>query len=1544
MQDGGMGQYEKPNHTDKGPKQNDDADNDLANIDYDVELGDVDYDEDAMSRSSSVVSTTSSARRRRRSSSGSSMHSVVEVPIVDELFESTTVLRENARLAEITRAQSGGFVGANGFSDSQPLANDKQLQGLAPQGGDHEALTKVGHSIAEHDGNGDIGGDAQEGEVASESTGNDSRRGGFFMLQSRLAALFVNPYVEMTMAVTSLMYMCLVYVQVSLALPGAIDDLNIWRGFSLASIVLLCVFSTDVILRMFVFGRSYWATLANCIEFAIVMAALALEAVVYVRISRATESDRPGVNAVTIINSLLKLLLFLFRYRRFEYVFSFKYIQEQARLSSAHDGLTASDRLLDLLRSFRHKYPLTTREAQEITWVSFLIASRRLYSSAAVPSTEDHQTEKLFEGLDEDTTNWLLATYSRVQLQQDDNRAALGSPELTPSGSSRLSDLGESESELMPTFSLNDGGEHGDDPEYMTSLPRDEPDSEREAHLHQDSLDAAPALSSAHTAIPPSSPRGPSAVLKDNSSHAGNLNRASHTDTELVLPVLPTVDSAKSVLGAASTRTEGSSEHPEEMKSPLLLPSEAGKNHYPPASDLGRHISGGSVGVQARDLSQFIEALHRETYSPAGTQTRVLGASTAPMRVQDLVGRKFPPAKSYTDLREIGSDMDPNVPLSPVQSRTMAINSRRVVAGDTEELSTFHDRQVSGEMSDSVTSRSANIATQRPEAKSFEDDEGLSPTTPRKRSQLNVCTTMSKFEECDEDDDHNSRVNDHGEGQERPIETLTSRGAQRLDEISPHEHGVVQVDQADDDDDNDSVISTHENIVESTDRAGVASHARNSNDIGEDDLPSPPAPPLVLSDHARDADDITGGGDEDECARGLAESDFTDELMPHQIESPGLRAMPPVLQTLTAHSRSSSTSVPGQRRYSQRKHFTDAVHSSRAAANVTWFDTPNGTGVHHQRTYTTGDGPNNIAQNSFMENPHRDTPAHQMELVDADGVDRLKLLAGELNKLKALRWTQSGIDHINDTMDEWDFDVFEADAFSAGRPLSLVFLGALRKNRIFEQFRGLRYSTIVSMISHVENGYRVTNSYHNRIHAADVVQTTHYFMTHTLLRNAITTQDIFCALVASAIHDFQHPGMNNAFLIATGDKLALRYNDRAVLEHMHVAAAFEMMRTKRCDVLKAVGSTDRYLEARETVIQMVLATDMSHHFDGLEQFKTEVVGYFDRLRQKRRKGHNNTVTGSSLDSMLSGDANMDSEIGTGITSPDTNGGGDDNASHSGDVTDHVAPIEVRRTLLKTTLHCADVSNPAKNPRLCQRWAMLVQEEFFRQGDRERDAGLKISTFMDRRKPAFPKSQIGFITIIVRPLFNSYCQFLSTLKPQVDWCLSANLSHWEQRQADEEQGLVGPGLGGYAHHGMISTTTSPGLGPISPSFGPLNSSSSITGGQHSGTIHGSSGMQQRRKSFRYVSSRIKSSLTRSQSSAVSGDVLQKQQRRLGKNGLKLDLDMLVSPTSPDTQHPSTASTFSPTTPNARPVSSPAHAALKRAATDAALNVGNPRFLS
>lgn len=60
---------------------------------------------------------------------------------------------------------------------------------------------------------------------------------------------------------------------------------------------------------------------------------------------------------------------------------------------------------------------------------------------------------------------------------------------------------------------------------------------------------------------------------------------------------------------------------------------------------------------------------------------------------------------------------------------------------------------------------------------------------------------------------------------------------------------------------------------------------------------------------------------------------------------------------------------------------------------------------------------------------------------------------------------------------------------------------------------------------------------------------------------------------SQVVHDFEHGGLTNDFLVNSLDLLAVRYNDRSPLENHHLAAAFTLMRKPEydfvCNVPKA---------------------------------------------------------------------------------------------------------------------------------------------------------------------------------------------------------------------------------------------------------------------------------------------------------------------------------------------------------------------------------------
>lgn len=77
------------------------------------------------------------------------------------------------------------------------------------------------------------------------------------------------------------------------------------------------------------------------------------------------------------------------------------------------------------------------------------------------------------------------------------------------------------------------------------------------------------------------------------------------------------------------------------------------------------------------------------------------------------------------------------------------------------------------------------------------------------------------------------------------------------------------------------------------------------------------------------------------------------------------------------------------------------------------------------------------------------------------------------------------------------------------------------------------------------------------IHVASVVQITHMLLTRggVMKSNAMTRSQQLATYISAVVHDFQHGGVNNDFLIKTFHPLAMLYNDISPLENHHLASA-----------------------------------------------------------------------------------------------------------------------------------------------------------------------------------------------------------------------------------------------------------------------------------------------------------------------------------------------------------------------------------------------------
>jgi len=87
---------------------------------------------------------------------------------------------------------------------------------------------------------------------------------------------------------------------------------------------------------------------------------------------------------------------------------------------------------------------------------------------------------------------------------------------------------------------------------------------------------------------------------------------------------------------------------------------------------------------------------------------------------------------------------------------------------------------------------------------------------------------------------------------------------------------------------------------------------------------------------------------------------------------------------------------------------------------------------------------------------------------------------------------------------------------------------------------------VVVRYLHAVEGMYKANPYHNNTHAADVTQTAAVIMRslEAAAAGGLTPLEKLSIILAAAVHDLAHPGVNNDFLIKTRDSQAVVYNDR----------------------------------------------------------------------------------------------------------------------------------------------------------------------------------------------------------------------------------------------------------------------------------------------------------------------------------------------------------------------------------------------------------------
>ncbi|KAL0075053.1 hypothetical protein J3Q64DRAFT_1385696 [Phycomyces blakesleeanus] len=314
------------------------------------------------------------------------------------------------------------------------------------------------------------------------------------------------------------------------------------------------------------------------------------------------------------------------------------------------------------------------------------------------------------------------------------------------------------------------------------------------------------------------------------------------------------------------------------------------------------------------------------------------------------------------------------------------------------------------------------------------------------------------------------------------------------------------------------------------------------------------------------------------------------------------------------------------------------------------------------------------------------------------------------------------------------------------------------------------HSSLLDFFVDVYAAY-VDAPYHSFYHAADVVIMLYYLLTDLGALVHLSALDTTSLLLATLCHDVGHPGYNNTYQVGFKTDLAAQYKNISVLESYSIDITRRLL-TKH-DLLKHVSaqstpplspplspspspststststsifqSKSKQVSMVERIERLILSTDMVYH-EQLQQQTSWLKSAMTKTNQNSKpKPKPKTINTNSNSNSLE------------ITMMDR----DD-----------------RQGLCRVLLHAADISNTVRPWPIAKQWSDLIVQEFFRQGDAERRAGLPVSPGMDRDLSSQADISLGFGDFVVKPYFEAIAGLLPAATVLVD-TLKSNRRQWD----------------------------------------------------------------------------------------------------------------------------------------------------------------------
>jgi hypothetical protein len=195
--------------------------------------------------------------------------------------------------------------------------------------------------------------------------------------------------------------------------------------------------------------------------------------------------------------------------------------------------------------------------------------------------------------------------------------------------------------------------------------------------------------------------------------------------------------------------------------------------------------------------------------------------------------------------------------------------------------------------------------------------------------------------------------------------------------------------------------------------------------------------------------------------------------------------------------------------------------------------------------------------------------------------------------------------------------------------------------------------------------------------------------------------------------------------------MAITYNDISVLENFHASTLFKTIRKTQTNIFDKLTTID-YKIIRKRMISEILATDMANHGKVVSLIKSKIS-----ISEDGKDFKLNLLTGNEQ-----------------------------------------TKNDEQQCLLDFIIHLADLAHNTRLFSISLKWVSLLSEEFWRQGDLEKQRNLPISFLCDRENTNVPQSQKGFISGFIIPTFECLSSIFPTLKYTLDNA-NNNLKEWQK---------------------------------------------------------------------------------------------------------------------------------------------------------------------